>query len=120
MTALANLLGIVYHYLVPPHPKFLVVPWRSWTLRVHVTSGTVELLAGLCVLFEKGAPGDAFLGEGALLTDGPRSATARAAEDSVLLQMGRDSFIYLLGRHASLGEHLQRVHGLRASFAPAR
>lgn len=49
-SAIMNVIVIAYHYTVPPHPKFLMVPWRRWILRVHITSGTVELIAGLCAL----------------------------------------------------------------------
>ncbi len=49
-SAVMNLIVISYHYTVPPHPKFLMVPWRRWLLRVHITSGTVELIAGLSAL----------------------------------------------------------------------
>jgi CRP-like cAMP-binding protein/Ca2+-binding EF-hand superfamily protein len=50
-SAAANIIVIAYHYSVPPHPKFLVVPWRRWILRTHILSGTVELCAGLAALF---------------------------------------------------------------------
>ena len=51
LSALANVIVIAYHYLVPAHPKFLMVPWRRFVLRVHVISGTVELVAGLIACF---------------------------------------------------------------------
>jgi len=50
-SALANIAVIAYHYIVPPHPKFLMLPGRRWTLRVHIVSGTVELVAGLWAAF---------------------------------------------------------------------
>lgn len=49
-SAAANFVVIAYHYTVPPHPKFLIVPWRRWILRTHILSGTVELCAGLAAL----------------------------------------------------------------------
>lgn len=50
LSAISNIIVIGYHYTVPPHPKFLMVPWRRAILRVHITSGTVELFAGLAAL----------------------------------------------------------------------
>ncbi|MBL9039886.1 MAG: hypothetical protein JNG84_15315, partial [Archangium sp.] len=50
LSAIANVAVIAYHYLVPPHPKFLMVPWRRAILRVHITSGTVEFIAGIVAL----------------------------------------------------------------------
>lgn len=90
------------------------------------------------VLFEEGEPGDAFFivfkgsieivksrpdgteeklavrragegfGEMALLNDAPRSATARAAEDSQLVTVGREQFQQLLGGD-SLALRMMRV-----------
>ncbi len=51
LSAIANVVVIVYHYAVPPHPKFLMVPFRRAILRVHITSGTIELFAGLLALY---------------------------------------------------------------------
>lgn len=51
LSALANIIVIAYHYTVPAHPKFLMVPWRRWVLRVHILSGTVELVSGLIACF---------------------------------------------------------------------
>jgi len=50
ISAVANALIMGYHYLVPPHPKFLLSGWRRLVLRLHVLSGTVELIAGLIIL----------------------------------------------------------------------
>lgn len=50
-STIANIVVIGYHYTVPPHPKFLMVRWRKWILRVHILSGTTELIAGLLALF---------------------------------------------------------------------
>jgi CRP-like cAMP-binding protein len=51
LSALANVIVIAYHYLLPAHPKFLMVPWRRFILRVHILSGTVELVSGLIACF---------------------------------------------------------------------
>jgi CRP-like cAMP-binding protein/Ca2+-binding EF-hand superfamily protein len=51
LSALANIIVIAYHYIIPPHPKFLMVPWRRFVLRVHILGGTVELVAGLIACF---------------------------------------------------------------------
>jgi CRP-like cAMP-binding protein/Ca2+-binding EF-hand superfamily protein len=50
VSAAANLVIMGYHYLVPPHPKFLLSGWRRLILRLHVLAGTVELIAGLVIL----------------------------------------------------------------------
>ncbi len=51
ISAAANIAVIFYHYAVPPHPKFTMIPWRRWVLRVHITSGTLEMIAGLLACF---------------------------------------------------------------------
>ncbi|HTQ30013.1 MAG TPA: cyclic nucleotide-binding domain-containing protein [Opitutaceae bacterium] len=51
LSALANIIVIAYHYVIPAHPKFLMVPWRRLVLTVHILSGTVELAAGLIACF---------------------------------------------------------------------
>jgi hypothetical protein len=51
LSTLANVIVIAYHYLIPAHPKFLMLPWRRWILRVHIVSGTIELVAGLMACF---------------------------------------------------------------------
>lgn len=56
VSAIANVIIIIYHYLVPAHPKFLMVPWRHWVLRVHIISGSVELVAGVIACFYYPAP----------------------------------------------------------------
>jgi CRP-like cAMP-binding protein/Ca2+-binding EF-hand superfamily protein len=53
VSALANVVVIAYHYTIPAHPKFLMVPWRRWILRVHIISGSVELIAGLIACFTR-------------------------------------------------------------------
>lgn len=47
LSALANLAVLLYHQVVPAHPKFLIVPWRRRVLWVHIISGTLEYVAGL-------------------------------------------------------------------------
>jgi hypothetical protein len=49
-SAIANIAVLAYHHLVPAHPKFLIVGFRRWVLRVHVLSGTLEFAAGLVAL----------------------------------------------------------------------
>lgn len=51
LSAIANVIVIAYHYIIPAHPKFLMLPWRRWVLRVHIVSGTTELVAGLIACF---------------------------------------------------------------------
>ncbi len=51
LSAVLNLIVIGYHYAVPAHPKFLMVPWRKAVLRVHIISGSTELVAGLFACF---------------------------------------------------------------------
>ncbi len=51
VSALANVVVIAYHYTIPAHPKFLMLPWRRWVLRAHIVSGTVELVCGLIACF---------------------------------------------------------------------
>lgn len=54
ISAIANIGIMFYHYVVPAHPKFLMIPWRRRVLRTHIASGTVELCAGLFVCFGSG------------------------------------------------------------------
>lgn len=51
LSAVLNLIVIGYHYAVPAHPKFLMIPWRKAVLRVHIISGSTELVAGLFACF---------------------------------------------------------------------
>lgn len=50
LSGLANIGVVVYHKLVPAHPKFSIVPWRRFVLWVHITSGIAELLAGVAAI----------------------------------------------------------------------
>jgi CRP-like cAMP-binding protein/Ca2+-binding EF-hand superfamily protein len=51
VSAFANVAVIAYHYLVPAHPKFLVLPGRLAVLLVHIISGSVALVAGVLACF---------------------------------------------------------------------
>lgn len=98
-----------------------------------------------CVLFREGDSGDSFflirsgrvsvtragetlatlemgdyLGEGSLLSDTPRSATAHALTDCRLLRMTQASFQYLMERQRSLREALHQIHEERRVFAMQR
>lgn len=49
-SALANIVVLTYHFVVPAHPKFLMLGWRRAVLRVHIVSGTIEFAAGLTAI----------------------------------------------------------------------
>lgn len=51
LSAIMNLAIIAYHYVVPAHPKFTVIPFRRGVLAIHIISGSVELVAGLFACF---------------------------------------------------------------------
>jgi hypothetical protein len=51
LSVILNLGVILYHYSIPPHPKFLILPARRWTIRFHVWSGTIELISGIVACF---------------------------------------------------------------------
>ncbi len=51
LSGMLNLIVISYHYAVPAHPKFLMIPWRKAVLRTHIISGSTELVAGLIACF---------------------------------------------------------------------
>jgi CRP-like cAMP-binding protein len=83
-----------------------------------VASGTVEVLNGyspddhdppLAVLGQ----GHAF-GEMSLLSGGPRTATARAAEDTELLVIGKADFARLVAGDRQLAETVKRISHQRA------
>ncbi len=54
-SAIANLGVLSYHYLSPPHPKFTCIPWRRRVFRLHMLSGTIELLASGVAFYYGGA-----------------------------------------------------------------
>lgn len=51
ISAIANVAVITFHYMVPAHPKFLMLPGRRAVLLIHIVSGSVELVAGLFACF---------------------------------------------------------------------
>jgi hypothetical protein len=51
VSTVLNLAVIFYHYIIPPHPKFLIIPFRRWTIRFHIWSGTIELISGVFACF---------------------------------------------------------------------
>lgn len=51
ISVLLNLGVILYHYQIPPHPKFLVLPKAKWTIRLHIWSGTVELISAVIACY---------------------------------------------------------------------
>ena len=50
ISALCNIVVMSYHLAVPAHPKFVMLTWRYWVLRLHVGAGLVELIAGIVAL----------------------------------------------------------------------
>ncbi|WP_309731760.1 EF-hand domain-containing protein [Chamaesiphon sp. OTE_75_metabat_556] len=48
---LCNFYVLYYHYTNPPHPKFLMLPARKFSIRVHIISGTIELGCGIVAFF---------------------------------------------------------------------
>jgi len=40
-----NLFVLFYHYTHPPHPKFVILPQRRFSIYVHIVSGLIELVA---------------------------------------------------------------------------
>jgi Ca2+-binding EF-hand superfamily protein len=48
---LCNFYVLYYHYTNPPHPKFLMLPSRKFSIRVHTISGTIELICGIIAFF---------------------------------------------------------------------
>lgn len=47
LSAIANVVVLTYHHVVPAHPKFLLIWWRRLLLHVHIASGSIEFLAGV-------------------------------------------------------------------------
>ena len=84
---------------------YLILSGSVYVEREDVETGEIRRLATL-------RPG-AFFGEMALLTDAPRSATVRAASDSMLLEVSRDDVRKLIERE-------QRVLTLLMRFFRAR
>ncbi|MFI5311016.1 MAG: cyclic nucleotide-binding domain-containing protein [Gemmatimonadales bacterium] len=55
LSTLANVGVMFYHWTAPAHPKFLMLPFRKFVLRVHIFSGTAELLLGIAALLTHSA-----------------------------------------------------------------
>lgn len=47
LSAIANVMVLSYHHIVPAHPKFVVLWWRRMILLVHIVSGSLEFVAGV-------------------------------------------------------------------------
>jgi hypothetical protein len=44
-------LPFLYCRMTPPHPKFLMLPLRLWSIRIHVLSGTIAIIVSVWALF---------------------------------------------------------------------
>lgn len=42
---------VAHHWMTPPHPKFLMLPLRLWSIRIHVLSGTIAIIVSVWALF---------------------------------------------------------------------
>jgi CRP-like cAMP-binding protein len=51
-----------------------------------------------------------WVGEGALLGSSPRSASVLVVEDSVLFEMSRDAFRYMLDQHPRMAQRIGEIH----------
>jgi EmrB/QacA subfamily drug resistance transporter len=105
----------------------------KWLFREHDTGDEMYVVrAGRLEVVDEGAGtvireyrrGDA-LGELALLTDSPRSASARAVRDSEVIAVDKDDFAELLGSSPALSSALnrslsRRLQDTRASAPTAR
>ena len=45
MSTVFNVFVLYHHWTHPPHPKFVLRAPRRWSIRLHVLSGTVEIVA---------------------------------------------------------------------------
>lgn len=72
-----------------------------------ITSGAVEISRDAQKVAE--LPAGAFFGELALISDLPRSATARAAADSELLEISRELFHSFFGNDLALSYQISRA-----------
>lgn len=100
LSAVANLVVIAYHYTVPAHPKFLMVPWRRALLRVHITSGTVEFAAGLAALLLPEPPVAARVMAAAALLFHVPSAFAQTPIVFGARAVMRPGYLMCIGLHA--------------------
>jgi hypothetical protein len=76
-----------------------------------VAEGTVRVERGGSVVATLRAGGS--IGEGALLTSLPRSATVVTNEPAVLFALARPAFVHLTGNYPEVRSHLQRLHDER-------
>lgn len=53
LSTLANVGVMFYHWTSPAHPKFLMLPFRKFVLRVHIFSGTAELFLGIAAMITR-------------------------------------------------------------------
>ena len=84
-----------------------------------IAGGEAEVIGDGATVRTMG-PGDGF-GEIALLRDIPRTATVRAREDLVVLEIGRDAFLEVVAGHTTTNDAAAEVVAQRlADFHPAR
>ena len=66
LVAVAGLIAdyqvISYHYTRPPHPKFLLLPWRRFWIFTHVVSGSLEVFCLTVAFFSSNPQSWAFFG----------------------------------------------------------
>ena len=114
--------------------RLVTLPAGSWLMREGdppgsayvVHSGRLEVLVGERLVRELGQ--GAVLGELALLTGEPRSASVRARRDTVLLEVPRDAFEQVVADHSTasravltqVAERLRTVGAPGASAHPER
>ncbi|NNE04760.1 MAG: cyclic nucleotide-binding domain-containing protein [Xanthomonadales bacterium] len=76
-----------------------------------VADGTIRLTINGELLDEESRGG--VVGELALIENAPRSATATACEDSILIPLGLPEFTALVRRQPGFAIHLMRIQGQR-------
>jgi len=54
ISAALNAVTIFYHFIIPPHPKFLMIGWRRALLNIHIFGGLTEFAAGMVFLMSGG------------------------------------------------------------------
>ena len=47
----ANIWIVYHHWTTPPHPKFMLLPIRWFGIRLHLVSGTTEIVTGMVCWF---------------------------------------------------------------------
>ena len=101
----ANFFVLRYHYTHPPHPKFVMLPARRRCLRVHIVSGSVELLAGLAA-YALGSPALALvMAAAALLGHVPSSAFQVPIVFGIKAVMS-SAYAFVIALHAYCAFHL--------------